>query len=118
MANRGKYNRLITIYQMEKGTQKNRMGEYPEVETVVAQLFASVEFRGGGLLSGRPADTVMTSVTHKFCWDYNNFPEILPDKHFIKFTDNHSKEHKFKINYSLNEGFDDVELQVFATEKV
>lgn len=116
--NRGKYNRLITIYERKKGDEVNRLGENIEDEIEVASVFACIETRVGGLLTGRPADTVMTSVTHKISWDYNNFPEILPDKHFIKFTDNHSKEHKFKINYSLNEGFDDVELQVFATEKV
>lgn len=120
MTNRGKYNRLITIYEVNKttATTVNRLGEKPEVENVVAQLFARVETRVGGLLTGRPADTVMTSVTHKMTWDYNNFPNILPDKHFIKFTDNNNKVHKFKVNYSLNDGFDDTELQVFVTEKV
>ena len=74
---------------------------------------AGIETRVGGLLSGRPADTLMTTVTHKFTWDYNNFPEILPDKHIIGY-----QNHRFDVNYSIDDGFKNVELQVFATEKI
>lgn len=113
MINRGKYNRPIEIWEVKKGTVKNRLGEYAEVKEKVAEIFACVETRVGGLLTGRPADTVMTTVTHKFSWDYNNFPEILPDKHFIKY-----QGHTFKVNYSLDDGFKNEELQVFVTEKI
>ena len=113
MTNRGKYNRLIEIYEIKKGDTVNRLGEKKEVEEKVAQLFACIETRVGGLLTGRPADTVMTSVTHKMSWDYNNFPEILPDKHIIKY-----QGHTFKVNYSIDNGFKNEELQVFVTEKV
>lgn len=113
MTNRGKYNRLITIYEMQKGEKVNRLGERIEVETPVATFMACIETRVGGLLSGRPADTVMTSVTHKISWDFNNFPEILPDKHIIGFD-----KHRFDVNYSINDGFENVELQVFVTEKI
>lgn len=113
MINRGKYNKPIEIWEVKKNTVKNRLGEYAEVKEKVKGIFACVETRVGGLLTGRPADTVMTTVTHKFSWDYNNFPEILPDKHFIKY-----KGHTFKVNYSLDDGFKNEELQVFVTEKV
>lgn len=111
--NRGKYNRLIEIWEMRKNGTKNRLGEEEEIEVLVASFLACIETRVGGLLSGRPADTVMTSVTHKITWDYNNFPEILPDKHTIKY-----KNHTFEVNYSLDDGFSNKELQVFVTEKV
>ena len=111
--NRGKYNRLIDIYEVRKNGNKNRLGEEDEESVKVASIFACIETRVGGLLTGRPADTLMTSVTHKITWDYNNFPEILPDKHFIKY-----QNHKFNVNYSLNDGFNNEELQVFVTEKV
>ncbi len=113
MTNRGKYNRLIDIYEVQKSGVKNRLGEEDETEVKVASLFACIETRVGGLLTGRSADTVMTSVTHKISWDYNNFPEILPDKHYIMY-----QNHKFKVNYSLDDGFKNEELQVFVTEKV
>ena len=113
MTNRGKYNRLIEIYEIRKNGNKNRLGEEDEEAVKVASLFACIETRVGGLLTGRPADTVMTSVTHKISWDFNNFPVILPDKHFIKYQD-----HEFKVNYSLDDGFKNEELQVFVTEKV
>jgi len=111
--NRGKYNRLIDIYEVRQSDVENRLGEKDEEAVKVASLFACIETRVGGLLTGRPADTVMTSVTHKISWDYNNFPVILPDKHFIKYQD-----HEFKVNYSLDDGFKNEELQVFVTEKV
>lgn len=111
--NRGKYKHYIEIYEVKKGETVNRLGEKDEKEVKVAGLFACIETRVGGLLTGRPADTVMTSVTHKISWDYNNFPEIRPDKHIIKYCG-----HTFKVNYSIDDGFKNEELQVFATEKI
>lgn len=113
MTNRGKYNRRIVIYEMQKSDEVNRLGEKVEKEVPVASFMAGIETRVGGLLSGRPADTLMTTVTHKFTWDYNNFPEILPDKHIIGY-----QNHRFDVNYSIDDGFKNVELQVFATEKI
>lgn len=113
MANRGKYKHYIGIYEIAKGDEVNRLGEKKEVEKFVKNIFANIETRVGGLLTGRPADTVMTTVTHKFSWDYYNFPVILPDKHIIKY-----QGHTFKVNYSLDDGFKHEELQVFVTEKV
>ena len=111
--NRGKYNRLIAIYERKQGDEVNRLGERIEDDILVAEIFACIETRVGGLLTGRPADTVMTSVTHKISWDYFNFPEILPDKHIIKYNG-----HEFKVNYSIDDGFRNEELQVFVTEKI
>lgn len=111
--NRGKYNRFIEIYEIKKGEKTNRLGEKEEIEEKVAGFFACVETRVGGLLTGRPADTIMTSVTHKISWDYNNFSEVRPDKHIIKY-----QNHTFKVNYSIDDGFKNQELQVFVTEKV
>ena len=112
MINRGKYRHYISIFEIKKSDTKNRLGEYTEIEEFKKSIFACIETRIGGLLTGRPADTIMTSVTHKISWDYNNFPEILPDKHIIKYDG-----HTFKINYSLDDGFKHEELQVFVTEK-
>lgn len=113
MTNRGKYKHYIEIYEVQKSENKNRLGEYVETEVLKDHVFANIETRVGGLLTGRPADTVMTTVTHKFSWDYNNFPVILPDKNIIKY-----EGHTFKVNYSIDDGFKHEELQVFATEKV
>jgi len=113
MTNRGKYKHYIEIFEITKSQTKNRLGEYDEVEVSKGHVFANIETRVGGLLTGRPADTVMTSVTHKITWDYNNFPVILPDKNIIKY-----QGHTFKVNYSLDDGFKHEELQVFVTEKI
>ena len=104
---------MAKIFEITKSQTKNRLGEYDEVEVSKGHVFANIETRVGGLLTGRPADTVMTSVTHKITWDYNNFPVILPDKNIIKYDG-----HVFKVNYSLDDGFKHEELQVFVTEKI
>lgn len=113
MTNRGKYKHYIEIFEIKKSNTKNRLGEYDEIEESKGHVFANIETRVGGLLTGRPADTVMTTVTHKITWDYNNFPVILPDKNIIKYDG-----HTFKVNYSLDDGFKHEELQVFVTEKI
>ena len=113
MTNRGNYKHYIEIFEIKKSETKNRLGEYIEEEISKGHIFANIETRVGGLLTGRPADTVMTSVTHKITWEYNNFPVILPDKHIIKY-----EGHTFKVNYSLDDGFKHEQLQVFVTEKI
>jgi len=111
--NRGKYNKLIEIYEIKTGETVNRLGEKEEKEVFVKDVFACIETRVGGFFSGRPARTNIKNGTHKISWDYNNFPEIRPDKHIIKY-----RGHTFKVNYSIDDGFKNEELQVFVTEKI
>ena len=110
--NRGKYRFPVIIKEKKKLDTTNALGErdvgYVDVKTV----FANIESRVGGLLSGRPADTVMTKVTHKITYLYKSYPNIMPDKNIIIFGDK-----KFEVNYSLHEPLDE-EMQVFVTEKV
>ena len=112
MLNRGKYNKLIDIFEKQKTNVTNALGEKVVEYVKVKSVFACIETRVGGLLSGRPADTVMTTVTHKISYPYKNYPVMLADKHRIEYRDQ-----KFDVNYSLNEGFQDIELQVFVTER-
>ena len=116
--NRGNFRYLIEIW--EEKEQKNQNGDfiyddlgekvldYEKVKT----FFANIETRIGGLLSGRPADTVMTTVTHKISYPYYNFPVLMPEKHIIKYNGK-----IFDINYSLNSDFKNEVLEVFVTEK-
>jgi SPP1 family predicted phage head-tail adaptor len=112
MTNSGQYKHYISILEKTKTGKTNELGEEILEYKEVKKLFAKIETRVGGLLSGRPADTVMTTVTHKFTWVYNNFPTVLPDKNRISY-----KGKFFDVNYSLNDEFKDEELQVFATSR-
>lgn len=110
--NRGLFRHYIEIWEETETNQTDELGETVLDYQKKVSLFANVETRVGGLLSGRPADTVMTTVTHKFSWEYNNFPVILPEKHIIKY-----RGKIFDVNYSLNKDFADEVLEVFVTEK-
>lgn len=113
MLNRGKYRQYIDIYEKQEGEEENELGEKNTGYIKVKSLFACIESRVGGLLTNRPADTVMSTVTHKISYPYNNYPVMLSDKHRIKY-----RNQNFDVNYALNDGFSDVELQVFVTERI
>lgn len=121
MLNRGKYRHIIDIYEktVQNGENdiENDLGEYDTEYVFKKKVFASIEFRGGGLLSGRPADTVMSNVTHKISYPYNEYPVLTPDKNEIRFTHG-GVTHKYDIQYTLNDNFKDEELQVFVSERV
>lgn len=88
------------------------MGDYPEVKTLVKKVYAHLEFRGGGLLTGRPADSVLAQTTQKFTYPFKDYPNLVPDKNWIEY-----RGKKYNILYTLNEGERDEFLQVFTNEK-
>ena len=109
--NSGVFNRKIEIYEQQETDEENDLGENDTAYVKIKELFARIETRIGGLLTSRPADTVLSTVTHKFSWRYSTMPVVLPNKHKIKYRDNW-----FNINYCLNDGFKDEVLEVFVTE--
>lgn len=114
MRNRGKYRYPIEIWTKQETKEKDELGE-PILEdvAVATNLFADFESRAGSLISGRPADTVMSKVTSKFSYPFKNFPtRLLPKIHWIKY-----KGIKFDIEYFLNEGLEDIEAQVFVCDE-
>lgn len=111
--NRGKYRHYIDIYEKQETNKTNALGEKVVKYVKVKSLFACIESRIGSLLKNRPADTVVSTVTHKISYPYKNYPVMLSDKHRIEY-----RGQKFDINYCLNENFGDVELQVFVTERI
>ena len=98
---------------LDKEPIENELGEYDTDYILVKKLFADKEIRVGGLLSGRPADTVLTTCTHKFTWRMKSFKNVQPDKHRIKYGGK-----VFEVNYCLGDELTDEELQVFVTERV
>lgn len=99
---------------VDKLPVENQLGEFDtDYILVKSGLFAEKVSRIGGLLNGRPADTVLTSCTHKFTWRMKSFSNVQPDKHRIKYGNK-----IFEVNYCLGDERIDDELQVFATERV
>lgn len=113
MRNRGKYKYPISVWTKKETDKINAMGEKILEDVKIADnLFSDIETRAGSLLAGRPADTVMSKVTHKIIYPYQNFPlRLLPKIHWLEY-----KNVKFNIEYFLNEGLEDIEAQVFVSE--
>lgn len=113
MLNSGKYNRKIEIYEKKSNGITDENG-YDVVDYVfVKNIFATMEDRTGGLLSGRPADTVLTTCTTKFTWRIKSFPFVQADKHRIKYNNIF-----YDVNYCIGDEVVDEELQVFVTARV
>lgn len=98
---------------LSKEPTENELGEVDTEYRLVKTLFADKETRVGGLLSGRPADTVLTTCTHKLTWRLKSFKNVQPDKHRIRYG-----KQEFDVNYCLGDEVTDDELQVFVTERV
>lgn len=110
--NRGEFRHLIEIWENVLTDETNKLNEQIEEAQCQAKVFAKLEFRGGGLLSGRPADSVLSQTTQKFTYVYNNYPNLLADKNWIVY-----RGKKYDILYTLNEGEKDEFLQVFTKER-
>ena len=119
--NRGECRHLIEIWEEIEPTaeyitahnlKSNPMGEYLPVPTKVGEVYAKLEFKGGGLLAGRMADSVLTETTQKFTWPYYDYPNPIADKNWIEYEGK-----KYKILYTLDEGNKHEFLQVFTKEK-
>lgn len=100
-------------YYVSLDAVTDALGEINESYVKFKTLFARIETRVGGLLSGRPADTVMSTVTHKFSWRFRSLQEVLPHRHKIKYGGKW-----FNVNYCLNDGFKNDILEVFVTQEV
>ena len=109
--NRGELNQLIEIWGKVETEEKDELDENVVEERKLKEVLAKKEFRGGGLLSGRPADTVLSETTQKFTYVYDEFPTLISDKHFIVHNNI-----KYKVLYTLNEGDKNEYLQVFTAE--
>lgn len=112
--NRGELRHYIEIWadsEPENG-KKNRMGEVLTKPKRVAKTYAKLEFKGGGLLSGRQADSVLAQTTQKFTYPFKDYPNLIPDKNWIEY-----RGKKYDVLYTLNEGERDEYLQVFTRER-
>lgn len=113
--NRGECRHLIEIWEEvspDDSENTNRMGESLPEPKKVAEVYAKKEFRGGGLLTGRMADSVLTETTQKFTWPYYDYPNPIADKNWLVHNGK-----KYQILYTLDEGDKHEFLQVFTKEK-
>ncbi len=112
--NRGELKHFIEIWEEEESTQDDdidELGERKINKILKAKVLAKKEFRGGGLLTGRPADTVLSKTTHKFTYVYNEYPDLTAERNWIKYNGI-----VYNVLYVLNEDDKNEFLQVFTEE--
>lgn len=113
MFNAGDYPYFVEIWSQVRQSQTNELGEFEELPQKIGQVFAKIEFRGGGLLNNRPAETVMSKVTHKISFPYGGFAGVLEaGKHWFVH-----KGIKYDIEYGIPclSGF---EVEVFVSSRI
>lgn len=109
MVDCGRYNKLISIFELKDG-EENEIGEIDKEFVIVKTLFARIESRVGSLLTGRQADTKVSKTTHKISYPILNFPELSAEKHRIEWNGK-----QYSIDYVLDDDDLDEEMQVFVT---
>ncbi len=110
MVDCGKYNKWISILELQQSEVENEIGEKDNKYIPVKSMFARIESRVGSLLTGRQADTIVSKTTHKISYPFLNFPEISAQKHRIEWNGK-----QYSIDYVLDDDDMDEEMQVFVT---
>lgn len=106
MINAGKYNRLITIYQVIKS--KDSQGFPVDTEITILQAYASIKtLRGYTLITN---DTDFEKAYINFTIRYPQNTEITRDM-LIKY-----REKTYEIQYLNNIDFANIELEIQAKE--
>lgn len=106
MINAGKYNRLITIYQVQK--QKDKSGFPIDTEEVVLQAYASTKTLRGYTLITNNSDFEKAYINFTIRYPHNT--EITRDM-LIKY-----RGKTYSIEYLNNIDFANVELEIQAKE--
>lgn len=107
--NAGRLNRKIEVW-------KNELRENPEticLEPVPVRkktVWASITPKTGSLLSGRPADTLLSKTTHKVTIRKSAYPELTPDCWLVY------RNHRYDIDYILDPYMSHDYYEIFVQE--
>lgn len=79
---------------------ENELGEEQPEEITLKKIWAKIEPRTGSLLTGRPADTLLSKTTHVITVRSEVLSEVTIDC-WIVWNDAIGKSHKLSIDYIL-----------------
>lgn len=96
----------LEIYRVETSNEKNRLGQYPKIERKIMDVYGAILPQTGGLLNNRPADTLLTRVTHKIVCRYTD--KIKPSD-FIKYNGI-----RYNIIYILDPYMNNERLEIYT----
>lgn len=96
--NAGQLDEKIEFWNME--ITENELCEDQPEETLLRKAWAKVEPRTGSLLSGRPADTMLSKTTHAITVRNETLKDVTVDC-WIIWKDILGNTHKLSIDYIL-----------------
>lgn len=96
--NPGGLDARIRVYKLEK--VKDELGKQHPQEVLLKTIWAKVEPRTGSLMTGRPAETMLSKTTHAISVRTAQVRDITVDCR-IQWVDTVGIEHRFDINYIL-----------------
>lgn len=96
----------IEIWRVETAKEKNKLGQYPKQEIKVMEVYGAILPQNGGLLNGRPADTVLTRTTHKIITRYT---DKIKSSDFIMY-----KGTRYDILYIQDPYLNNERLEIFC----
>lgn len=94
--NIGELDCRIKIYR--EGTVTNSMNEEAPAQILLKEIWAKVEPRTGSLLTGRPADTMLSKTTHVIYVRAQALKDVTESCHIV-YTDKNGTKHHFDIDY-------------------
>lgn len=62
----------LEVWRNTTSDTKNRLGQFAKIDVKVMSVYGAILPQTGGLLNNRPADTLLTRVTHKIVIRYND----------------------------------------------
>lgn len=99
-------NRRASIWKNGTGDKKDELGQYPQGDVKVADVWAGVTPQTGSLLSGRAAETQLSRTTHKVVIRYR--ADVRPDMWLIIAED------RYDILYILDPYLRHERLELFC----
>lgn len=96
--NVGELDSRISVYCLKQ--KENELNEEEPAPALLKTVWAKVEPRTGSLLSGRPAETMLSKTTHAITVRSEALQGITPDC-YILWTDRIGQKHRFDIDYIL-----------------
>lgn len=108
--NPGDLDKRIQIWGKKKVETILKENSYDDV--LLKSCWASIVPKTGSLISGRPADTIVSKTTHMIKIRYNSWPG-LKSKDWIIFNG-----HRYDIDYILNPYFKNEFYEIFVHEEV
>lgn len=113
--NIGQLDSRIKVYQDTLITSE--LNEEQPKPTLLKTIWANVQPRTGSLMTGRPADTMLSKTTHTITVRAETIADIETDCYFM-WEDRNKRVHRFEIDYILPPNRTSVYATIYVQEVI